>query len=67
MNFLRENPDCGLVRTDGYIVKEEDIGSPIGQFSKGLEYPEKDFIFKKLINHTVWIQPGAYLMRKKPF
>lgn len=67
VNFLRENPDCGLVRTDGYIVKEEDIGSPIGQFSKGLEYPEKDFIFKKLINHTVWIQPGAYLMRKEAF
>jgi len=66
--FLENNKEYGLVRTDGAIVKENNLSEIEGYFAK--ENPNKlkeDLFLDFIIENKVWFAPGCYMVRTKSF
>lgn len=67
INFLEENKDYGLVRTNGFIVKIENIDKPLGLFVEH-DYEKKvNNIFELLVKGLANNWPGGYMLRTKDF
>ncbi|MDR3598472.1 glycosyltransferase family A protein [Clostridium sp.] len=66
--FLEDNKEYGLVRTDGAIVKENNLSEIEGYFAKDNPNKLKEDLFLDLITENkVWFAPGCYMVRRASF
>ena len=66
VKFLENNLDYGIVRTDGFMVNEDNIDEINGYFAKYNPNKNKEYLFDDfIIENRVWFAPGCYMVRSK--
>ena len=63
--FLDNNPDYALVRTNGYSVEEDDIESCDNLLATNEEAKQKEDIFEDIFNGSAYLWPGTYMIRSE--
>lgn len=67
VDFLEENKQYALVRSDAKIVNEKDINKVIGSFAKE-EFKYKSDLFDDCIyENNFWFAPGCFMVRSEEF
>jgi len=68
VQFLEDNHQYGLVRTDCYIFNEENLTNPIGVMSGKHPNRFKEDLFEDIIRkNNIYITPGCYMVRASAF
>jgi len=67
VNFLRNNPRYGFVRSDGYVCDERNIYKPLRLLSNNKENKFKENLFDDLLLNKTYIACGCYLARTSAF
>lgn len=65
--FLENSPEYGFVRTDGYIVPEDNVGKPVGYVSGKKANRFSENIFDDLILERTYLSCGCYMLRTSSF
>lgn len=64
VRFLEENPEYGLVRSEGIVVDEKEPEKVIKYISGKSEHRFAEYIFEDyLFGHCAWLQPGSFMVR----
>lgn len=63
VEYLQENPNCAIVRSNGYIYSEKDLKNPIRKASK---YNKRAYLKDFLCFSVPWM-PLAYMIRMSCF
>lgn len=61
--YLDNNPECAIVRSNGYLYNEEDLQNPVGTISK----IKRTLYFEDFINFNVPWCPGCYMVNMHYF
>jgi len=67
VNFLRNNPKFGFVRSDGYVCDERNIHKPLGLLSNNKDNRFKENLFDDLLLDKTYFAPIAYMARTSAF
>lgn len=68
VKFLEQNKKYGLVRTDAFIVDENNIENIKGYFGKNNPNKYKEDLFMDFITeNNVWFAPGCFMLRTDSF
>lgn len=63
--FLDNNPEYALVRTNGYSVEEDNIQSCDNLLETNEAAKHKEDVFEDIFNGTAYLWPGTYMIRSK--
>jgi glycosyltransferase involved in cell wall biosynthesis len=67
VDFLEKNAQYGFVRSDGYILKENNLKNPTSYLSNKNKNRFKEHLFDDFINEHTYFAPGCYLTRTSAF
>lgn len=63
VEYFKNNPDCAMLRSNGYIYNEDDLKNPIFKISK----ITKKAFFDDFITFSIPWVPGCYMIKMSDF
>ncbi len=68
VEFLENHPEYGCVQSDTYIVKEDDVNTPIKRMSEGFPRSAEEYQFELCLTGKCFIgAPHCFLVRRTAF
>lgn len=67
VNFLRNNPRYGFVRSDGLVFHENDLQRPLRTISNKKTNRFNEYIFDDLLFDKTYFAPAGYMARTSAF
>lgn len=64
---LTANPDCGVVTSDAYFYRADDLIHPVRKASDGLIHSQEANQFEYLLNEESIFCPGCHMVRRCAF
>ena len=64
VDFLEDNEEYGMVYSDGYVVKKNDLNNPLRRFYDDKDTPSGE-LYEDILLQKAWMPAGSYCFRRE--